>query len=484
MSTPPKTFYAALLVVALVSNGCNQGSQRPAKSYKEIEYPPLSKLNIPQPQRFELQNGMAVYMIEDHALPLVNIVALVRVGSRWEPVNKAGLASITGTVMRTGGTPTRSGDQLDEELDRLGAVVETGAGNDSGGASVSVLKEDADRGLTILADVLRNPKFPPEKIELAKIAERDAISRRNDDPYSIASREFGRIIYGKDTAYGHIAEYKTVKAIERDDLVNFHKQFFQPENVILGVWGDFTSADMRGKIELAFNSWQRGGRPKPVVPEVEAAARDRRGTYFIDKGDVNQSWVLMGGLGGKRNDRDFYALTVMSFVLGGSYSSRLFNHVRSEQGLAYAVSSDWGAEWDYPGMFTAMGGTKSQTTVQMLTSIRNEIQTLAASGATDDEINRAKDSILKSYAFEFDNYGKVVRRIMEFEYYGYPSDYLQNYMENIRKVTKEDVQRVARQALDKDKFVTLVLGNQKDFDKPLSTLGEVTTVDVTIPADR
>lgn len=484
MNAPKKAFYTALLVAALASNGCNQGAQRAAKSYKEIEYPSLSELNIPQPQRFELQNGMVVYMIEDHTLPLVNIQALVRVGSRWEPVNKAGLASITGTVMRTGGTPTRSGDQLDEELDRLGAVVETFIEDDNGGASVSVLKEDADRGLAILADVLRNPKFPSEKIEIAKIAERDAISRRNDDPSSIAFREFGRILYGKDTAYGHITEYKSIKAIQQADLVDFHKQFFQPENVILGVWGDFAGGDMRGKIELAFNSWQRGGRPKPEVPEVEASARDRRGTYFINKEDVNQSWVLMGGLGGKRNDPDIYALNVMSNVLGGSYASRLFNHVRSEQGLAYAVSSEWDAEWDHPGTFIAMGGTKSQTTVQMLTSIRKEIQTLAASGATDDEINRAKDSILKGYAFEFDSYGKVVRRIMAFEHYGYPADYLQNYMENIRKVTKEDVQRVAGQYLNNDKFITIVLGNQKDFDKPLSTLGEVTTVDVTIPADR
>ena len=476
-----KTLGAAFLLLAL--NGCNQGTQ-PAKSYKEIKYPPLSKLNIPQPERFELQNGIVVYMIEDHTLPLVNVVALVRVGSRWEPVNKAGLASITGSVMRTGGTGTRSGDELDEELDRLGAVVETIVENDSGGAYVSVLKEDADRGLTMVADVLRNPKFPGDKVELAKIAERDAIARRNDDPASIAFREFDRIIYGKDTAYGHITEYKTIKAIGREDLVNFHKQFFQPENVILGVWGDFGSNDMRGKIERAFGSWQRGGHPRPAVPEVDSAARDRRGIYFINKEDVNQSWVLIGGLGGKRNDPDFYSLTVMSSVLGGSFVSRLFNNVRSEQGLAYSVSAGWNAEWDRPGTFIAMGGTKSETTVQMLTSIRNEIQMLADSGATDEEVNRAKDAILKGFAFEFDSKGKVVRRIMAYEYYGYPADYLQNYMDNISKVTKEDVQRVARESLNNDKFITVVLGNQKAFDKPLNTLGEVTTIDVTIPSNN
>ena len=478
-----KTLGGALLIFTLAPIGCNQSTQ-PAESYKDIQYPPLNKLSIPQPERFELQNGMVVYMIEDHTLPLVNVLALVRAGSRWEPVSKAGLAAITGSVMRTGGTGSRSGDELDEELDRLGAVVETFVENDSGGASVSVLKEDAELGLTLVADVLRNPKFPGDKIELAKIAERDAISRRNDDPPSIAFREFDRIIYGRDTAYGHITEYKTIKAIVRDDLVNFHKQFFQPENVILGVWGDFSAKDMRGKIERAFGSWPRGSQAKPAVPEVESTARDRRGIYLIDKEDVNQSWVLIGGLGGKRNEPDFYSLTVMSSVLGGGFVSRLFNNVRSQQGLAYAVSSGWNAEWDRPGTFIAMGGTKSETTVQMLTSIRNEIQMLADSGATEEEVTRAKDAILKGFAFEFDSIGKVVRRIMAYEYYGYPADYLQNYMDNIGKVTKEDVQRVARQSLNNDKFITVVLGNQKAFDKPLNTLGEITTIDVTIPADN
>jgi zinc protease len=347
-----------------------------------------------------------------------------------------------------------------------------------------VLKEDADRGLTLLADVLQNPKFPDDKIELAKIAQRDAISRRNDDPASIAFREFDRIVYGKDTAYGHIAEYKTIKTISRDDIVNFHKQFFQPESVILGVWGDFASNDLRAVIERAFGGWQRGGHPKPAVPEVDPAARDRRGIHFINKEDVNQSWVLIGGLGGKRNDPDFYALTVMSYVLGGGFASRLFNQVRSNQGLAYSVFSGWNAEWDHPGTFSATGGTKSETTVQMVNSIRNEIRMLAASGATDEEISRAKDAILKGFAFEFDSTGKVIRRIMAYEYYGYPSDYLQSYVANIGKVTKEDVQRVARQALDTDKFITLVLGNQKSFDKALDTLGKVTSIDVSIPSEN
>jgi zinc protease len=456
---------------------------QPAKSYKEIKYPPLGKLNIPQPTRFEMPNGMVVYLLEDHALPLVNVSAMVRTGSRLEPVNKAGLAAITGEVMRTGGTKTRSGDELDEELDRLGGYVEIGIREDAGEGFVSVLKEDTDRGLSILADVLRNPKFPEDKIELSKIGQRDAISRRNDDPQSIAFREFNRVLYGKDSAYGHQTEYRTIKAVSRDDLVNFHKQYFQPENIILGAWGDFDAADMRARIERAFGGWSRGGRPRPAVPDVDAAARTRKGVYFINKEDVNQSWVIYGGIGGRRDDPDYHALTVMSTILGGGFASRLFSHVRSQQGLAYAVWSDWGAGWDRPGTFTAVGGTKSETTVKMLNSIRQEVSTIAASGVTDDEINYGKDSILKGFAFEFDSTGKVVRRIMGYEYYGYPPDYLQRFADNIRKVTREDVQRVARQYLKNEQFLVLVLGREKDFDQPLSTLGQVTPIDVTIPPE-
>jgi zinc protease len=241
---------------------------------------------------------------------------------------------------------------------------------------------------------------------------------------------------------------------------------------------------MHGKIERAFGSWPRGGHPKPTVPDVDPAARERAGLYLINKEDVNQSWVLIGGLGGKRNDPDFYALTVMSSVLGGGFASRLFSHVRSQQGLAYAVWSNWRAGWDAPGTFMAVGGTKSETTVQMLNSIRSEIQALASGGATDDEVNRAKDAILKGFAFEFDSTSKVVGRFMAYEYYGYPANYLQTYMDNIRRMTKEDVQRVARQALNNDKFITVILGNQKGFDKPLSTLGQVTPIDVTIPPEH
>jgi predicted Zn-dependent peptidase len=454
---------------------------QPATSYKILKYPPLNKMNIPEPARFQLPNGMTVYLVEDHELPTITVSATIRVGWRWEPIEKAGLAFLTGSVMRTGGAASRPGDQLDEELDRLGASVETGIGEDSGRAMVSVLKENIDTGLSILADLLQKPAFPQDKIDLAKIAQRDGIARRNDNPNSIAFREFGRIIMGRSSAYGHIVEYDTLNSITRADLVAFHKQFFQPENVILGAWGDFNAAEMRAKIERVLGAWPRGGRPRPPVPEVDPGARNRAGIYFINKEDMPQSWVVMGFLGGKRSDPDYYALSVMNTVLGGGLASRLFANVRSEQGLAYAVGSQWNAGWDRPGTFTALGSTKTETTVKILNAIKFEIENMAAKGATDDELTRAKDSVLKGFAFDFDSTGKIVQRMVSYDYYGYPRDYLQQYRAQIEKVSHSDVVRVAKQYLKTDQLAILVVGKQKGIDQPLSSLGPVKTIDITIP---
>ncbi|MGE5570433.1 MAG: M16 family metallopeptidase [Rhodospirillales bacterium] len=456
-------------------------ARRPVASYKQLQYPPMNKISVPEPVRFQLPNGMTVFLVEDHELPMISVSALVRTGSRWEPADKVGLASITGTVMRTGGTSSRPGDQLDQELDRLGAYVETGIGQDSGSATVSVLKEDIDTGLAILADILQNPAFPEDKITLAKINAREGIARRNDDPGAIASREFRRVLFGKDSPYARVPEYATIDSITRDDLVAFHRQFFQPENVILGAWGDFDAAEMRAKIENTLGKWPRGGRPQPPVPDLEPGAYNRAGIYAINKEDVNQSQVLMGFIGGKRNDPDYYALTVANTILGGGFSSRLMNHVRSDQGLAYSVGSSWAAGWDRPGYFVASGATKSETTVKIINSIKAEIRKLAEN-VTDDELARAKDAILKGFAFEFDSTGKIVRRLMTYEYFGYPSDYLQRFRDNIEKVTKADVRRVAKQHLKTDNLAILVLGKEKDFDQPLTALGKVTAIDISIPA--
>jgi len=459
-------------------------AQEPAASYKSLKYPPLHQIKVPEPVRFELPNGIVVYLVEDHELPKITLHATVRVGSRWEPAAKAGLASITAAVMRTGGSTTQNGDQLDEELDRLGASVETGISEDSGGAFASLLKEDLDRCLAIMADLLQHPAFPQDKIDLAKIAERDGIARRNDNPNGIAFREFNRVIFGKDSAYARRSEYATIDSITRDDLVAFHKRFFQPESLILGAEGDFNATEMRGKIEKAFGGWARGGGAKLAAPEVDEAARSRAGFYSIDKDSMEQSWVVMGMLAGRRDDPDYCALEVMNEILGGGFSSRLFSNVRSAQGLAYYVFSNAAAGWDRPGTFMVGGSTKPETTLKIYHSMREQLEKLVQGGATEDEISRAKDNILKGMAFDYDSTMKILTRLMNYEYYGYPPDYLQRYRAGIEKVTKAQVAEVAKKYVTPGQYAVLVLGKEKAYDGPVSTLGPVAAIDIAIPQPK
>ncbi len=477
MRTRILPFFAILFALAAAA-------QEPAASYKSLKYPALNQIKVPEPVRFELPNGMVVYLVEDHELPKVSLHATVRVGSRWDPAGKTGLASIAGTVMRTGGSVTQNGDQLDEELDRLGASVETGISEDSGGAFASLLKEDLDRGLAIMADILQHPAFPQDKIDLAKIAVRDSIARRNDNPNGIVFREFNRVIFGKDSAYARMTEYATIDSITRDDLVAFHKRFFQPESTIFGAEGDFNASEMRARIEKAFGGWARGGGAKFEPPAVDDAARSRTGFYSIDKDSMEQSWVLMGKLAGRRDDPDYCALEVMNEILGGGFASRLFSNVRSAQGLAYYVFSNAAAGWDRPGTFLVGGSTKPETTLKIYGSIQEQLQKLAANGAAPDELARAKDGILKGMAFDFDSTQKILTRMMNLEYYGYPRDYLQRYRAGIEKVTRADVAQVAKKYLTPGEFAVLVVGKQKAYEGPLSSLGAVTAIDISIPQPK
>lgn len=467
---------AALVVACMTAAG---QSAVALKSYKDIKYPPLRTMPVPHPQRFELSNGMVVFLLEDHELPSIGAAAMIRAGGRYVPQEKAGLGGITGRVMRSGGTATRKGEEIDRMLDRMGASVETSVGADSASAGMSVLKEDIDKVLPVFADVLRNPAFPQDKIELAKTEVRDAISRRNETSGAIINREFYRLIYGKDSPYARQPEYATVASITRDDLVHFHKQYFQPENVILGVWGDFNAAEMKAKLEKELGSWPKGGNPKPAVPAVAADAKSRTGIWVINKDDVNQSEIRIGALGGKLNDQDYAANLVAAEILGGGFASRLFNRVRTREGLAYSTYAHWAATYDHPGTYWVAAGTKSESTPSAIKAMREEIARLGESEVTDKEMQVAKDSILKGQAFDFDSTQKIVARLVTYEYYGYPQDFLQQTQARIRQVTKADVARVARQYWRPDNLAVVVVGKTSEFGQPLGT--DVKTIDITIP---
>jgi predicted Zn-dependent peptidase len=468
-----------ILILCCAVTSCTQNS---TPHYKQLKYSKLGDIQIPEVQQVTLANGMQLFLLEDHELPLISVSARIRVGSIYEPPDKIGLASVTGEVMRTGGTLSRTGDEIDEQLESIAASVETGIGLNSGSAFVSVLEKDIDVGLEILADVLMNPAFREDKIMLAKIQHRSSIARRNDNVRAIAAREFEKLIYGPDSVYARHTEYATIDNISRDDLVDFHKKFYGPNNMMLGIWGDFDTDEIIKKIENAFEGWEKVDMYFPRVPLVKYEFPQT--VNVINKEDVNQSNIYLGHIGGLRSNPDYFALILMNRILGSGFTSRLFKNVRSREGLAYSVFGIYSANYDFPGLFYVGCQTKSEATVKAVRAMVEEVRKMTESEVTDEELALAKDSYLNSFVFNFDTKGEIVSRLMTYAYYDYPLDFLQKTKENVEQVTKDDILRVARKYLRPDEIQILAVGRPQDFDEPLWVLGSVNEIDITIPVPQ
>lgn len=449
-----------------------------AKDWKEVPIPALPAFHPPQPKRIVFPNGMVVFLQEDHELPLISGTARIRGGGRSVAANKEGLIDVYGEAWRTGGTKTQTGDQLDDYLEQRAAHVETGGGPDATTLGFSCLEEDLDDVFKVFVDLLQNPEFRADKIEIAKKGMYDGISRRNDEPDQIAGREAAKLAYGAESPYAAVAEYKTVAAVTRQDLLDWHHTYVHPNNIILGINGDFDSVKMEARLQQAFASWPKGPAAKDPKIAIKPATP---GFYVVDKTDVNQSNIYLVSLGTTRKDPDYYAISVFNEAFGGGFSSRLFGDIRTTKGLAYAVGGGIGTSWDHQGMLRLVMSTKSQSTVEALQALDEEIADLTKKPITDDEIKRAKDAILNSFIFRFDSPGKVLQEKMAYEFYGYQLDFLENYQKEIEKVTKADVARVAAKYMHRDRMSALVVGNPSEFDKPISSLGAVHKIDITIP---
>lgn len=445
----------------------------------QLKYPPLPDFKIPQPFRVVLDNGLVLMLLEDHELPLVRASVLVRTGSRLEPADKIGLAALAGSVMRTGGTRNMSGDQLDDYLEGKAAIVETSIGVSMGTASMSCLRQDFPEVLRVLSDVLRYPVFEESKMAVAKNRQMAAISRQNDDPGEILSREFNQLIYGESSPYARVPTYQTIAAISRADLAAWHRAYYHPNRVILGLVGDFEAGEAEKLVREVFGDWPKGPRSKDESP---AQVKEiRTGVFQVEKQDVNQASIAIGHLGIRRDNPDYFAVTVLNQVLSGSFASRLFSNVRSRKGLAYDVRGGIGAGWDYPGSFTMSMSTKVGTTAAGIEALLEEAVNLTAQPPSEEEVRKAKAGLLNSFIFTSDSVGEILAQQMTYEYFGYPLDWLSRYRRGIEEVTLTQVREAARKYVHPRDTVILVVGPSEGMDKPLSSFGQVTKVDITIP---
>jgi zinc protease len=260
--------------------------------------------------------------------------------------------------------------------------------------------------------------------------------------------------------------------------LNWHKEHLYPNHIIIGVTGDFDSSAMETKLREAFGSWAKGPAPKKDDTQFHPA---KPGYYLVEKKDVNQSNIRMVALGIRRDNPDYYAVEVFNEAFGGGFSSRLFKDIRTKRGLAYGVGGGVGTSFDHVGITRMAMGTKSESTVEAIQALYEDVDDLQKDPINDEEIKRAKDGILNSFIFNFDTPEKVLHERMAYEFYGYPADFLERYRAGIEKVTAADVARVASKYVHRDQLAVLVVGNSSEFDKPLSSLGAVTPVDITIP---
>ncbi len=433
---------------------------------RNLRYPSL-QCNFPKVERRQLKNGMIVYLLPDHEIPIVNVSVIIRTGSIYEPSDKVGLAGLTGEVMRTGGTKSFSADKLDEELEFHSIHLNTSIGRESGRASLSVLTKDLDKGLGFFFEVIKNPVFHSEKVELAKEKRIEKIRRKNDSPQKIAFREFRKLLYKGDPR-GNEATIAGTQKLTRKDMVWFHERYFHPDNMILGLSGDFQKEEMMAKLEKLAAGWSP--LPEPLPPAPVPQRPDVKSINFIAK-KIPQSIIVLGGFSIPKNHQDYFAFSILNDILGGSgFNSYLTEEIRSDRGLAYSVGSFYTGYNDY-GVFGAYCFTGSSNTYVATSLMYRIIEQVKSGGISPQKLQWAKDSILNQFVFSFSSSHGLVGQMISLEYDGLPRDYLDTYRENISKVVMEDIQRVARDYLKPEKYILLVLGNEESFDQPLTQFG-------------
>ncbi len=448
------------LVVAASLASAQAVPDNPEKlTFAPLTYNPPSAKD----HRVVLKNGMVAYLAEDRALPLVNIQVMVRAGVWLEPPGKEGLARLTGSQMRAGGTKSLTAEQFDERADFLAAQIGSSMGDTSAGASLNCLADNLDDSLKLFIEMLREPGFQEDRFKLAKDQILQDMKKRNDESEAIEGREFQVLVYGDDHLGNRFSTEASINALTRADLSAFHEMYYYPANMILAVSGAFTKADMVKKLEGAFVNWPSPKRVVAPVPTVIKTASP--GFYRINK-DVNQGRVSVGLPSVVRTSPDVYALEVMNEILGGSgFTARITRTVRSNEGLAYSAGSGIGFGTYFPGRFRASYQSKSSTVAYALQLVFEEIKKMRETRVTDEELLTIKNNIIQTFPSNFESKAQQAGTFAADEYTKRDPLYWSTYRDRIQAVTAADVQRVARQYLVPEKMITLVVGNQAEIAK-------------------
>lgn len=459
-----------LALIVLASSFAFAGEPKSPDSLKfELE-----KFQPSKAEKAVLSNGMTVFFAEDHELPLVRLFVSVKGGGLYDPADKVGLASLAMSTMDTGGSKKFSPDKLVDELDFRAASLYFYSGKEFLSGGLSSLVKEFDWTLAAFADVLRYPRFDEDKMNVERDSSKESIRKKWDTPGSIAYRLYSKLIYGEDSPWARRATLKSMDNLSRKDLKAFHKKYFAPGNIMIGVYGDFDSKAMLEKLEKTFGSW----KDRPVeFPEIAAVEDhiEKTKIYHVQK-DLDQTTFRIGHLGVRRHNPDEFKIQMMNYIFGaGGFNSRLFYQIRTVKGLAYSVWGRLGSGLDR-GTFMCGGETKAESTVETLETIIEEMKKMRTTLPTEEELRIGKHSEINSFVFQFENAGDLVWDSLDNLRKGYAEDYWDSYLDKLRAVSAEDVKAMSAKYFHPDRLVILVVGDESKFDKPLSTLGEVEVI--------
>ncbi len=472
-------FYIISIIPAFCSGTGGDMSQQdmekpPSEAMKIIENFKFKPLEFKVPrvgkevERVVLPNGMILYMMEDHTVPMVNIYGRIRTGEIYESRDNHGVAKLTGKLIRTGGTKNRSPEKLNEDLDYIAADIFSEIDTDYGAIRFHALSDQLDKGLELFADILRNPAFDEKEAEYAKSMLKGAIHRRNERSETVGEREFYKILY-PDYPYGWEDEWNVIKKISRQDLVNWYNRFYKPNNMMFAITGDFNKKEMIDKFNKLFGDWQKSDVDFSAMKKVE---KKYHPGLFLVRMDVNRSYVRVGHMGVKHTNPDIPSITLMDFIMdNGGFKPYMKEKNRTYEGLAnmvYSYINTAGSDYGTTGMVCR---TDSKSTVRIIELMKQVINGMRTAKVPEKKLRWAKDSVINRFIFSFRMPSLQVLNLMLLEYDDMPRDYYEHYEDRIRKVTADDIMKAAKTYLHPDKLTIVVVGNPNDFDKPLNSSG-------------
>ncbi|MEW6194204.1 MAG: pitrilysin family protein [Bacteroidota bacterium] len=466
----PEFLSAIVIVVTLFAF-----SNVPAQIADRSKVPPLGepkKLSLPEIQTFELTNGLQVVLMEKHSVPLVQMNVVVKSGSVNDPEDKSGIASFTADMLDEGAAG-KSSLELADAINYLGARISTFSRMHKMGITLHSPLSKFDEALKIVANILLRPDFPQKELDRIRNEKLTSLLQWHDQPVTIANVMFQKTLFGKYHPYGKPAmgNETSLKSFSVEDLKNFHSEFFKANNAYVLVVGDITKDQLVAKLESVFGEWKQGETPAAELDETDQVKK--RVIYLVDKPGSAQSVIMIGRIGTERLTGDYFPITVMNTILGGSFTSRLNNNLREQHGYTYGAGSAFDMR-PYPGPFAARSSVQTEVTDKALVEFFKELNGISES-IPEEELTRAKNYVALGYPENFQTVADIAFNLEEMIDYSLPGDYFNNYIGNVLNVTGDQVTEAAKKYIVPDKMAVVVVGDRSKIEDGIKklNLGEI-----------